>query len=449
MHSEHLSGTHSEVFYGRRTRLILVVLLLLTVAAAASALFVRYRLELLKALVQREVQTRAGLAFQFRNVEVNGLYGFRILDVSASLKTPLGPFLQINVPKLEADIDLAELIYGNLSVQRIRADHSDIEIMRQPGGQWLTPKPESAVEHVSSLALPPFRVVGRECRLIARNVVGETTLTLQRLAFDIGRPPDSTEISARMSGDMGSPEFPKETVLNLRFVSAEDFDLRVEAKNVSAENVNVFLPASRHIVQSGIITPTVRVAGYPGQMLTLSLEAPYEDLEFREQPEFIDPFTGKLTALGQYDMRRHLFSLATAKTRAQAFEGNVDGSVDFSQSHPVLDLRMRAEKTPLASLLGAFLPDALSEYGALNVEMAAPAQLMVTLTGSTEEPVVGAKALMDDVKFTFTDNASREAVFDIRKGEATWDSGARAPTARFEVVRGSVSLAHFNVEMRC
>ena len=294
------------------------------------------------------------------------------------------------------------------------------------------------MEQVSSIVLPPFRLIGKDCSLVVRNVVADTTLQLQGFSYDIARLPDSNEISARMSGYLGGDDRDRETKVHLRFASTEDFDLRVEADGVSAEDVNIFLPASRSIVEAGTITPTLRIAGYPGQTLTLSLDADYSGLTFREQPEFIDPFAGKLTALGHYNFQSHVFALATAKARAQDFDANLDGSVDFSTTRPVLDLHLHAARTPIAGLLGALLPEALSEYGTLNVEMASPAQVYVDLAGDTENPRIGAKGVMGNFKASFGDGAGSEMTLNIRSGEVQWDSVERMPSAQVEVVGGSL-----------
>ena len=85
-------------------------------------------------------------------------------------------------------------------------------------------------------------MTGQDCTLEIHNVVGDTELKLDRFSFDISRPLEATILTAHLSGYLAEEEG-KRVSARLAFASLEDFDLRAQMDNLTAGDVNIYLPA--------------------------------------------------------------------------------------------------------------------------------------------------------------------------------------------------------------
>ena len=112
--------------------------------------------------------------------------------------------------------------------------------------------------------------------------------------------------------------------------------------------MNIFLPAEQHFFQQGLFRPQVRLSGFPNHTLVLSLEAPYQDLLLRGQPEFLPPLTGRLSAFAQYDLPTSTLRVTAARADSPRVRGRAWRHGLLPGAEPELDLGAPRAKTSRA-----------------------------------------------------------------------------------------------------
>ncbi|HEO70358.1 MAG TPA: hypothetical protein ENN80_03780, partial [Candidatus Hydrogenedentes bacterium] len=304
--------------------------------------------------------------------------------------------------------------------------------------EWLVEKWLDSASESDLLADVPFRLSGSGGTLEVKNVVGDTHLYLDAFSFDMARLSGAPSIAARLTGLLGGSAG-KCVDARLEYSSLEDFDLRIECDNITAEDVNVFLPARERLIESGTASPRVRITGYPGKAMVLWLETPFHDLVVRDQPDFLGANTGSLKALAGYDLETHIVSLTTAKADTGRLAGVLDGTVSFAESVPSFDLKIEADHLPESVVLDALLEgDAAQEYG-LDLSLKPPCKALVRLRGTSESPVVTAvlNVSAGEIMLHGTQDIPKGRI-EFGEVEVAWDSEGRKPAGVFRIVDGSL-----------
>lgn len=422
-------------------RLWLLGLLVVSATAAGAVLFVNYKLESLRALVVEAAQTKAGTTLRFRAVSVSGVRGLRLDGVEALLHPPSGPVITARVPEAFVYIDLLALFSGDLAIERIQLDKATIRVELPADGQWLGTLGDIRRGTVPrSLGIQPFRLLGTEGRLEIVNVVGHARLLIDDLGFDISRLRESADIAARVSGMVDG--FPyKRLDVKLSFTSADDFDVRVQCANITAADLNEIAPESGPMIVSGLISPHLRVEGYPGKTVVLALHAPFYNVALRDQPPFLDPITGTLTVLASYDRSERRVTLSTAKATSDQINGTLDGSISFKGVSPEFDLQFEASELPLAAILDYALRGRLDEHGKLELEFHEPRSVRLALRGTSAAPELSGQVSAAGGKLSFLPNDSRypEGTLELGSMEMFWSPEMAVPQGRFSVLDGHIS----------
>lgn len=447
--------------HGTRARIRLLALLVLTVFFAGTVLFIKLKLEDLRAVFEVEAERRTGVDLGIGTVRVNGLKGLIIEDFHTSLPVPGGPSVEISAPETYIYINVVDLFYGQVTIDRVQLDRAEILVNRDPGNPWFVPDkaappplptsetnvpppgapvepaapPEATTGLKSALA---FRILGRDCTLRVNNVVATTGLELSSLEFDALRLTDSTDYSVKLAGLLGGDEA-KKLSLNVRFASLEDFDFRMQSGLVTADELNVFLPAQQQFVQAGSASASVRVAGYPGRTMVVSMDMPFAGLQLRNQPPLLQPLTGSLTALGEYNLDSRTLTLTTAQAKSEQLGGRLEGSVSFVGEHPALDLHLHAAQLPVKDALQYALDLAGQSLEGLEVELKEPYAIDVAMQGTTAEPVIVASAALSEGRVAYRPKAKGQPQVDLTFGQVNlaWDSRTVAPTGSLTVRDGT------------
>ena len=402
----------------------------------------KFKLESFRAAVQREVETRTGVRLRVGSVQVNGLRGLRIENTSLTLDLPGGPVLELTTPVAYVNIDIIDLLYGDVTIERVQIDESLIRVNRQAGRQWMM-RPEGAEsdsdEAFGLPATPSFRVVGRNCKLEILSAADRARLVVGDFAFDVSRLPGSSDIAAKLTGKLGAEE--KDTELDVRFTSVEDFDLRAYCEHLTASEVSVFVPASDRFVRSGRASPTIRVSGYPGGTLVLGLEAPFEDFSVQNQPEFLRPASGHLSAVASYDLSTRVLALTSATAETEQLGGRLDGSIAFSGEVPAFDLRFEATQLPVTEIIDYVVQGRASEYATLDLKLQDPSQVEMRLRGTPDAPVVSTDVAISGGEFSFVPQNKRLPAGTLQLGSMTlsWNSQSQAPSGSFTVTGGTLT----------
>ena len=415
---------------------------MVTVLLAGGALFLKYQLEELRGVVQSQAELRVGARLDIGAVKANGLRGLRIDDVKVFIDSPAGPSISLKAPEVFVYLDVVELLYGHVTIDRIQVDRAQILATRPEDGRWWNARAGGIGRDKDLAAGTAFRIVGNECRLELRNIVGQTRLTVEDLAFDVSRLSESRDIAAKVSGVLAG--FPKKRLeANVRYASMEDFDLRAQCGELSAEDINVFLPSSQRFVLTGSATPSIRAAGYPNKTLVLSLDMPFREIAVRDQPELILPAAGTLRALANYDFDTHLLTLVTAKAESEQIAGRVEGVISFEESVPHFDLQVEANQLPVMELIDYALEGRGSEYGEFTLDLKDPYKVSVALRGTPETPVISADAGVSSGAVSFKpknpDFPSVDLVFGLVN--VSWDSESAFPGGTLNITDGSISHA--------
>ena len=416
--------------------------MMLSVTFAAGVLFVKYQLESFRLEVERGIETRLGAHMTMGDVSVNGLRGLRIDNFEVEITADDGPTLSLKAPTALINISLNDLLYGDILVDRIVLDGAHILIDRPEGAPWYTPQTPH-IDETIPLQIgvdEAFRITGEDCVLEIHNIVGDTRLKIESFRFDVARLPDAADLTANLEGHLsGDPE--KHIAVKLNLSSMEDFDLNVQTDLITAEDVNVVLPSPQHLVSAGTARPTLWINGRPGKTLLVSLQVPFEDIVLRDHPEFLEPATGLLTFFATYATDTHLLSVSTAKAVSNQLSGTVDGTILFGEPYPELDLHLHATKIPVEEFLAYALEgNEFDEYGSLELSLEEPYELEITLQGSSEQPVVYARATAGsgDFKFLPDDENYPSVSLTLGQMQGSWDSETQDLTLAFDIADGDL-----------
>lgn len=433
------SMDESNVATSRYSRLWLVGLLLLTAVVAGGALFAKYRLEGLRGVLLENARTRTGAQLEVKDITAFGLRGLRAEGVELVYPTASYGEFRVLAPEAVVYIDVIDLMVGKFSVEHVQLNGAEFYIRRDLAEPWLNRGATTPNADAHLLGIP-FRLTGTDCTLIVENVVRDTRLELTSLNLDISRLTGSSVIAGAITGDLDGEET-KRFGIDVQFTSLNNFDLRVQCAKISAEDVNIFLPATQRIVRSGSATPIARLTGNENHSISISLESAFEDIQVRNQPEYLPPATGSLNAYGTYQPDNQTLRLSMASAETETLAGNLSGTVAFGKDAPELDLKFTSSRLPVREVLNSVLAGRLDRFGQIEYTVDDLEECTLSLKGTTEEPVFGAVAAADGGTLSFKPADSSYPAGTLRLGrfEVAWDSQSRQPSGTIAVVDGTVS----------
>ncbi len=436
--------------YGQVARIGLLGLLVVALLSTGGALFLRHKLEALRGGVVHAAQYGSRATVSMRSVSLAGLRGLHISDLRVSYVVPEGPSVDLEVPLATVLINPIELFYGRVEVSRVEVNRAKVHVGRPEGARWF-PVREGATAAdgigLAALTLPPFRVVGRDCVLDVANVVAGSSFSLRRVQFDVSFLRDARELTGRLSALVGT-DSEKPLQAGLRYASLEDFELRLSCDGLSADDANVFLPASQRFVTSGKASPRVRVEGRSDGSLELSLNGTVEGLAIRDMPEVFEPATGSYTVLAAYSLPTRALTFSTARVQTQQLEGLLGGSIRWDGPSPTFDLRLDASRLPFQQLLDTYMTKHVQDFGAVVLTIEEPSLLKASLTGTAEQPLLrtefqvsGGNVSVDPVK---KDWPSGEIRFG--RTEIAWESSTRQFSGQMALLDGKVVHAESGIK---
>ncbi|MBX7258959.1 MAG: AsmA-like C-terminal region-containing protein [Candidatus Hydrogenedentes bacterium] len=433
---------------GRYTRVWLLGLLVLTAALAGAALFAKYKLEGIRGAVLDNAESRIGAQFQVSSVSAFGLRGLEVEGINVTFPTPSGMTVACRVPAAYVYVDLLDLFYGEVSIERVQLDGASITVHRPVDVPWLQ-RDKSDKTSSPSPASPsfPFRVMGKGCSLTIENVVGESRLTITDIDFDVSRLADSSSLAATLKGQLeGSPE--KTIHLDLQYASAKDFDIKAACSQINAADVNVFLPANQHIVQDGSVSPSIRLAGRSDETIDLSIDAPFVGVAIRNQPTFMRPATGVASAIGNYDPAEKVLNLSMSSIESDQFAGTLSGKILANERLPILDLTFASSKLPIQDALETLLEGKVERYGKLEYSLDGEASFYLSARGPSDDLTIEARGVAagGQAKFSPTNSQWPRVSLTFGRLDAAWDSKSRQPVASLAVLDGKVSQQKYDVQ---
>ncbi len=444
------SGQAHELPLNRGARVGLLALLVLTIAFASGVLFIKYQLEAFRQDVAKRIEERFGARLSMGAISVNGLRGLRIENLRVDLPLKQGPVLHIHAPEALINIQLNDLVYGGLTVERLQLDGSEIILERPEGATWYSSDDDDLqIEELAPFVVSesvPFRITGAGCHLYIRNIVGGTSLDVSDFDFDASKLAGSKNLSAALQGFVsGDPR--KRVSATLTLASIEDFDLRVTSDLITANDINVILPADRPLIVEGAAHPTLRVSGLADRTLVVLLQSSFENLLVRDQPEFLDPAAGDLTVVATYSADSKRLTVSTAKADSNQIAGTVEGAISFAESHPVFDLTLHARRIPLREILLYSLEGEMEDIGRMDILLDESNELAVTLTGNSQEPVIRGHIRAGTGRFEFDPNDEDLPPIQLalRQIEGAWDSYTQDISLEFDVADGAIEYEPLRV----
>jgi hypothetical protein len=422
---------------------------MLTAVLAGAALFAKYKLEGIRGAVLESAEARIGAKFQVASVSAFGLRGLKLEGVNVSFPTPSGMSLSCRVPAAYVYVDVLDLFYGEASIERVQLDGASVTIHRPIEVPWL---PRKSSENSTPPPPPspgfPFRVLGKGCNLTIENVVGDSRLLVTGIDFDVSRLADSPTLAATLKGQLeGNPE--KAIQLDIQYASLKDFDVGAACSKIEAADVNVFLPASQHIVQEGAASPSIRLAGRSDDTIDLSIEAPFSSVLLRNQPTFIRPATGTVSAIGNYDPTAKLLNLSMSSIESDQFGGTLSGTISLNEKLPVLDVTFASSKLPVQEVLETISEGKLDRYGNLEYALDGETSFSLSAKGPSDDLTIVARgfAAGGHAKFAPLNAQWPKVSLVFGRLDASWDSKSRQPSASLMLLDGKANQAKYEVQV--
>lgn len=430
-------------------RLGLFILLTGTVLFAGGALFVKFQLETFRAGIQDGLEERIGARLAMGTVSVNGFRGVRIEDLHMKFAADNGPELELTAPLAFVHINLNDLVYGRVSVDRIVLDNSTIVVRRPPEADWYDPRQERIEQSFNLRSADSFRVMGRNCTLRVENLIGDSNAQVGGFSFDVSRLDDAENLAATFEGYL-SNDSEKRLQVKLSAASGEDFDFRIQTSKLTAEDVNLVFPASEDFVESGETRATIWINGRPDHTVVISLHALFDNLRLREQPEFVEPASGTLSMLAYYSNDTDILTIANASADSEAIGGDLGGTIRFAERYPVLNLRLSASKLPSQDVLNYVFENTDETYGTFDVSLAENQDVYLKIEGSTESPKMLAVLNADrgSLEFVPTNPDFPEVALELSGLQAQWDPSREDPlTLTCAIADGKIRHADTETEI--
>lgn len=419
---------------------------MLSGAIAGGALFAKYKLEGLRGRILETAEARTGTDIKVKSIAAFGLRGLRADGIELSRRLNDGSQIDLRVPLVYVYVDLTELLYGEVAVDRIQVEGAEVRYRRAPA--------DSAAHGVSALdrmraPLPPisFRIMGSDCRVHIENAEGLSPLDFTVVQFDVAKLPDADALTGTVNGLYGEdPE--KKFKATTRYVSLDDFEARADCANITADDVNVFLPASKRFVLAGTVTPSLRIDGKADGTFALSLSAAVSGLQVRDQPEFLKPLTGAIDARASYNPAERELLIGLSQAKSQTFSGAVNGAVRFTEESPTFDISLTSSQFPLDDILNFIVQDRVDQYGELAYSVSPDAEVALHLTGSAEKPEFHISATMSGADASFKPKDSRfpEGTLKLGHVDASWDSSTKQAAGTVAIAGGAVHNADLGLE---
>lgn len=422
-----------------------MALLLLSGAIAGGALFAKYKLEGLRGRILQTAEARTGTDIRVASIAAFGLRGLRADGVELSRRMDDGTDVNLKVPLAYIYVDLTELLYGEVAIDRIQIEGAEVTIRRAPAADA---RRMPAFDRLRA-PLPrfAFRVMGSDCRVRIENAVGSAPIEIGSIAFDVAKLPESDALSGTIEAHYGGdPD--KRISATARYVSLDDFEARADCNNITADDVNVFLPASKHFVLGGVATPSIRIEGKADGTLAMSLSAPVNGLLVRDQPEFLKPLTGTIDARATYDPRAELLTIGLSQAVTESLSGTISGSIQFAQTSPAFDLKLVSAQLPLDDIASFALQNRVDEYGELSYALSPDAEVALHLTGSAESPLFHVSAAMSGGEVSFKPKDARfpEGSLKLGRVDASWRSDTKHSTGSLAVLGGDIRKPDLGLE---
>jgi len=424
-----------------------VALLLLSGAITGGALFAKYKLEGLRGRLLESAQSRTGTDIQFDSLSAFGLRGLRAEGLELSRQLKGGSEIHLKLPLAYIYVDLTELLYGQVLVDRIQVEGAELLVRRHP--KDVTASPNLPTLDGLTASLPPFsfRILGSDCKLTVEDITAQTAVSLTDVSFDVAKLTDSPALSGTFEALYGGdPE--KRVKANARYISLNDFEARADIQYMTADDVNAFLPASRRFILQGSARPSVRIAGKEDGTIALSLETPVNGLLARDQPEFLEPMTGNVVAQASYDPAERIIRVSMAQAMTDTLQGVVTGSIDFSAPSPAFDLKLTSAQLPLDDIINFALQDRAEQYGTLDYTLNPDANVAIQLTGTAESPAFDVRASTSGAEVSFKPKDKRFPGGTVRLGrlDTTWNSKDKTATGTVNILDGSLSKTDLDLE---
>ena len=423
-------------------RLGLLALLLAAAATTGGILFAKHELETVRTLVEDRIAERVGARFRTGGVSIDGLSALRVQDVEAWVALPSGVDAHIRVPSCRIVINLTDLISGALSMQRIEVNDARVTVSKSRR----TPSQHAAatgLELAAGASGAAFRVLGEQCRIEFKGLWDGPDVVLDEIAFDVSRLSDATDIAGKISGTVAhaAADAPPAFHADVLYGGPQDFNVRAECDGLTRAAIGALFPEASRILRSGGAQAKLRIDGYPNRTVMLHVQTRFEDVAIQNQPSFLPPLSGSLTALANYDIETRELTLDTALLHTMELTGRLDGRISFAAGPPHVDLALSVEDLPLAEALSSALPLQLEGLGALAFALDEAGGVRVYAVGAASDLAVTAEARLGAGTFTFQPDKDTLPTATLSLGGATvaWSSTAGVTGGSASVTGGTIA----------
>jgi hypothetical protein len=438
-----------EFQFTRGARIGLLFLLALTALFVVGALYSNYKLEDYEDDIRAQIEARIDGELQFGKISLNGVRGIRIEDVELKWPIPNGPSLYIQSHLAYIDINLTNLLYGKITLDRITLDHAQIDLDPSQSGRWLNSewKPPLIDDPRISNVNSPFRISGNYCTIRINNLTGNSPISLSRATLDIARLMDSPKITGGISGFLAR-DTNKKITINAEYVSPEDFTLRADCTNLDYQDINGWMNSEEPFVLSGNVNPKIRIHGGTGQTVIFNILAPFNDLKLREHPDYINTQSGYMSLFATYLSGSDDFNIITATVETDDWQGQLEGRILVASKVPEFDLQFQAEKFPLNDIVNEFVGNPIDEWGTADFGLMAPYSLLLNLGGTPDSPEFSAKLSAQSGELYFEPDDSQLPALTLALGTVSgnWDSTTEEFTATIEVEDGEVNHSEYEIK---
>jgi hypothetical protein len=417
------------------------VLFVIAAALMAAYLYISHEIDTFQDRALALIQERTNASISVGTANIGGLRSIRLNDVRLSYRTENGLLIEGDAPSVVAALNPIAWFDAGQMVSEFTVRGGTLRIDAS-GYEPSEDKPDNA--WIKRL---PGLIEFENFAVIVNGLREDSAVEFAGVSAQLLKEQSGNALTAQFEG-MYADDPAKALSGRIQYANIGDFKCELRMNALTAGDVNAFLPEEHHFTEAGQITPTLTVDAFPDATFAITLESEFDDITIRDQPEFVGPLSGHVSAFARYDRETRSLAIRTARVLADELQADLSGSLVFADDAHGIELELQASQLPVQAALEYYLPESLDEYGRIDIAFDAPELFAVTVSGTTDSYLVKAtgRAPGATVSFSPEDELFPSGSLQLGAIEAGWDSDSETPFVNAAIRDGVVTHTGSGIE---
>ncbi|HDP36085.1 MAG TPA: hypothetical protein ENN29_13375, partial [Candidatus Hydrogenedentes bacterium] len=418
----------------------LIVFLLLAATASVSVLFLKYRMEHARAFSANALRERIGVDFGFDAIETKGLRSLRIKGLRLAMPLPGMGQAALNVDSAQVTLSLTELFRGRAVIGEAEINKARLVI---DGTKEIAPRKNnqnrtSRTPEELLAMLPPVAVYVNNSIIELHITPNTAPVLIEDISLQFSNAPNLSEAQLHLTANSTTEDVFGEFIFEGAYRLPDIIDARVGIQNISAAHLRHFLKMPEGV--DGRVSARIHAFGMLKHQITAELEAEVNKVSFPAAPAGMERIGGALNASLQWDAAAQKIRLLDGKANTSLADMDVRGTLDITQSPPVVNATATISNIPAETLFAAYLGDDAARFGELDIALSPDTRITVSAQGAVDSLTTKAAAYAPLLTLAVrpNDKTLPHGNARIEQISVTWDDFSGMPVGTANLVDGTV-----------